>query len=444
MQDKGYSIPMETISTHLDTAFWGTAGGILFLLILSGFFSGSETALTAASRGKLRAQADKGSRGAEKALRITEDNERLIGSVLLGNNLVNILAASLATALFTRVFGESGVALATLVMTFLVLIFAEVLPKTYAITNSEKAAAAVAPIIEVIVTVFAPIVGAVRLLVRGVLRIFGVRIDPDSHVLAVREEIAGALHLGHSEGVVEKEDRDRILGALDLGDRTVEEIMLHRSGIEMVDAADDPETILSQCLASPYTRLPVYRVEPENIIGVVHAKDLLRAMYSRIGGPDGDAGALRGFQVTDVAKPPYFIPETTTLDDQMRQFLRMRSHFALVVDEYGSLQGLITLEDILEEIVGEITDEFDPDSEHPIRKTEDGQYLVDGAMTIRDFNRASDWTLPDDEANTVAGLVIHEAQMIPTVGQVFSFHHFRFEVIGREGNRVTALKIRPL
>jgi len=444
MQDKGYSIPMETISTHLDTAFWGTAGGILFLLVLSGFFSGSETALTAASRGKLRAQADKGSRGAEKALRITEDNERLIGSVLLGNNLVNILAASLATALFTRVFGESGVALATLVMTFLVLIFAEVLPKTYAITNSEKAAAAVAPIIEVIVTVFAPIVGAVRLLVRGVLRIFGVRIDPDSHVLAVREEIAGALHLGHSEGVVEKEDRDRILGALDLGDRTVEEIMLHRSGIEMVDAADDPETILSQCLASPYTRLPVYRVEPENIIGVVHAKDLLRAMYSRIGGPDGDAGALRGFQVTDVAKPPYFIPETTTLDDQMRQFLRMRSHFALVVDEYGSLQGLITLEDILEEIVGEITDEFDPDSEHPIRKTEDGQYLVDGAMTIRDFNRASDWTLPDDEANTVAGLVIHEAQMIPTVGQVFSFHHFRFEVIGREGNRVTALKIRPL
>ena len=435
---------METISTHLDTAFWGTVGGILLLLILSGFFSGSETALTAASRGKLRAQADKGSRGAEKALRITEDNERLIGSVLLGNNLVNILAASLATALFTRVFGESGVALATLVMTFLVLIFAEVLPKTYAITNSEKAAAAVAPVIGVIVTVFSPIVGAVRLLVRGVLRVFGVRIDPDSHVLAVREEIVGALHLGHSEGVVEKEDRDRILGALDLGDRTVEEIMLHRSGIEMIDAAADPQDIFSQCVNSPHTRLPVFRDEPENIIGVIHAKDLLRAMYKRIGGPDGTPGALRDFQVTDVAKPPYFVPETTTLDDQMRQFLRMRSHFGLVVDEYGSLQGLITLEDILEEIVGEITDEFDLDADHQVRKTEDGQYLVDGAMTIRDLNRATDWQLPDEEANTVAGLVIHEAQMIPTVGQVFSFHHFRFEVMEREGNRVTALKIRPL
>ncbi|GAA6199005.1 HlyC/CorC family transporter [Aquicoccus sp. SU-CL01552] len=435
---------METISTHLDTAFWGTVGGILLLLILSGFFSGSETALTAASRGKLRAQADKGSRGAEKALRITEDNERLIGSVLLGNNLVNILAASLATALFTRVFGESGVALATLVMTFLVLIFAEVLPKTYAITNSEKAAAAVAPLIGVIVTVFSPIVAAVRLLVRAVLRVFGVRIDPDSQVLAVREEIAGALQLGHSEGVVEKEDRDRILGALDLGDRTVEEIMLHRSGIEMIDAASAPQDIFAQCVNSPHTRLPVFRDEPENIIGVIHAKDLLRAMYKRIGGPDGTPDALRGFQITDVAKPPYFVPETTTLDDQMRQFLRMRSHFGLVVDEYGSLQGLITLEDILEEIVGEITDEFDVDADHPVRKTEDGQYLVDGAMTIRDLNRATDWQLPDDEANTVAGLVIHEAQMIPTVGQVFSFHHFRFEVMEREGNRVTALKIRPL
>lgn len=435
---------METTSTIFDTAFWTTTGAILLLLVLSGFFSGSETALTAASRGKLRAQADKGSNGAQKALKITEDNERLIGSVLLGNNLVNILAASLATALFTRVFGESGVALATLVMTFLVLIFAEVMPKTYAITNSEKAAAAVAPAIGIVVTVFAPVVAAVRLLVRAVLGLFGVRIDPDSHVLAVREEIAGALYLGHSEGVVEKEDRDRILGALDLGERTVEEIMLHRSGIEMIDAAADPDAILDQCLSSPYTRLPVFRDEPENIIGVVHAKDLLRAMYQRVSGPEGSVEALRGFQVTDVAKPPYFIPETTTLDDQMRQFLRMRSHFALVVDEYGSLQGLITLEDILEEIVGEITDEFDPDAEHPIKKTEDGQYLVDGAMTIRDLNRATDWHLPDDEANTIAGLVIHEAQMIPTVGQVFSFHNFRFEVTGREGNRIIGLKIRPL
>ncbi|MES0825378.1 HlyC/CorC family transporter [Ruegeria sp. SCP11] len=435
---------MEPSSSLIDGAFWFTTGAILLLLVLSGFFSGSETALTASSRGKLRAQADKGSRGAQKALDITDDNERLIGSVLLGNNLVNILAASLATALFTRLFGESGVALATLVMTLLVLIFAEVLPKTYAITNAEKAASLVAPIISVVVKVFSPIVAAVRLLVRGVLRLFGVQIDPDSNILAVREEIAGALQLGHSEGVVEKEDRDRILGALDLGDRAVEEIMLHRSNIEMIDADDAPEAILQQCLKSPHTRLPVFRDEQENIVGVVHAKDLFRAMYAHAGGTEGDSNRLKEFDISKVANDPYFVPETTTLDDQMREFLRMHSHFALVVDEYGSLRGLITLEDILEEIVGEIADEFDIEEDVPVTRTEDGQFLVEGAMTIRDANRAMDWTLPDDEANTVAGLVIHEAQMIPVVGQVFSFHGFRFEVTAKEGNRVTELKIRPL
>ncbi len=435
---------MEPSPALFDSAFWITSGAIFLLLILSGFFSGSETALTAASRGKLRSQADKGSRGAARALEITEDNERLIGSVLLGNNLVNILAASLATALFTRLFGESGVALATLAMTVLVLVFAEVLPKTYAITNSEAAASLVSRPIQIVVLVFAPIVEAVRWFVRGILGLFGVKTDPDSHILAVREEIAGALQLGHSEGVVEKEDRDRILGALDLGERAVEEIMLHRSGIEMIDADNDPEAILSQCLESSHTRLPVYRGDPDNIIGVVHAKDLLRGMHKLMFGPESSPAGLSGFRVADVAMKPYFVPETTTLDDQMRQFLRRRTHFALVVDEYGTLQGLITLEDILEEIVGEITDEFDLDEEQEAHRTEDGQLLVDGAMTIRDLNRATDWNLPDEHANTVAGLVMHEAQMIPTVGQVFSFHGYRFEVIARVGNRIQRLKIRPL
>ncbi len=427
-----------------DAAFWITAGAILVLLVMSGFFSGSETALTAASRGKLRSAAGRGDKGAERALHITDDSERLIGSVLLGNNLVNILATSLATALFTRLFGESGVALATLVMTLLVLVFAEVLPKTYAITNPELAAARVARPISVIVMLFAPVVAAVRVLVRGVLRVFGVQTDPDSNILAVREEIAGALHLGHSEGVVEKEDRDRILGALDLSARTVEEIMLHRSGIAMIDASLPVTDILRLSLDSPHTRLPLYRDEPENIVGVLHAKDLLRALHKMLGDGRIEPAELAGFDILSVAMPAYFVPETTTLDDQMRQFLRRSTHFALVVDEYGTLQGLITLEDILEEIVGEITDEFDTDEEQTITRAEDGSYVVDGAMTIRDLNRATDWTLPDDEANTIAGLVIHEAQMIPTTGQVFSFHGFRFEVVEKEENRLVALRIRPL
>lgn len=435
---------MDDASIIFDTAFWMTAGGILVLLLLSAFFSGSETALTAASRGKLRSQADKGSPGAARALKITEDNERLIGSVLLGNNLVNILAASLATALFTKAFGDSGVAWATLVMTLLVLIFAEVLPKTYAITNSETAAARVSGPISVVVLVFAPMVTAVRALVRGMLKLFGVETDPDSHILSVNEEIAGALALGHEEGVVHKEQRDRLLGALDLSERDVEEIMLHRSEIEMINAEDRPEKILSQCLQSSFTRLPVYQGEQENIVGVIHAKDLLRAVDKTLRGPDGITGDLSEFDIMEVVRRPYFVPETTALDDQMRQFLRLHTHFALVVDEYGALQGLITLEDILEEIVGEITDEFDVAEVEALKPESDGSYLVEGAMTIRDLNRMADWSLPDEEANTVAGLVIHEAQSIPTVGQVFSFHGFRFEVVERQQNRLTKLKVRPL
>ena len=431
-------------SLNLDYAFWITISAIFVLLLLSAFFSGSETALTAASRGKLQTQADKGSRGASRALSITEDNERLIGSVLLGNNLVNILATSLATALFTKLVGESSVALATLVMTVLVLIFAEVLPKTYAITNAERAAASVSAPIALLVTILDPIVSSVRKLVRGILWLFGVRTSADEPILAVREEIAGAISLGHLEGVVQKEDRDRILGALDLSERTVEEIMLHRSSIEMINFNDEPKEILAQCMSSNHTRLPVYKDEPENIIGVIHAKDLARSMYDKISGPDASLKNLLSLDISSVIMKPYFVPDTTALDEQMRQFLRRRAHFALVVDEYGSLEGMITLEDILEEIVGEIADEFDPDSTDLIKPDPEGVYEIDGTTTIRDLNRAMDWNLPDEHANTLAGLVLHEAQMIPAVGQVFRFHGFRFEVAGRNANRITVIRVRPL
>ncbi|MBC6407702.1 MAG: HlyC/CorC family transporter [Rhodobacteraceae bacterium] len=432
------------MSAPIDNAFWIITAAVAALLVLSAFFSGSETALTAASRGKLRTQANKGSKGAVRALRITENNERLIGSVLLGNNLVNILATSLATALFTRMFGESGVALATLLMTLLVLIFAEVLPKTYAITLPEAVAARVAAPLQLVIVVFAPIVGAVRLLVRGLFRVFGVSIDPNYRILSVRDEIAGAIHLGHSEGVVHKEDRDRMLGVLDLVDRTVDEVMLHRLGIEMIDVAASPAEIFKQCVKSNHTRLPVFKDNPENIIGVVHAKDLLRAVHGLVSRPGAQISDLTQFDISKIAQKPYFVPDTTSLADQMREFLRRRSHFALVVDEYGSLQGLITLEDLLEEIVGEIKDEFDSDAEQTVVRTDDGGFLVDGATTLRDLNRAHGWALPDDAANTIAGLVIHEAQALPNAGQVFSFHGLRLEVLQREHNRITRLKIRPL
>lgn len=430
----------------LDAAFWITALSILGLLCLSAFFSGSETALTASSRGKLKAQADKGSLGAASAMKVTEDSERMIGALLLGNNIVNILSASLATALLTRLFGDSGVALATLGMTVLVLIFGEVLPKTLAITFPEAVATRVAPVIRVLIVVFSPVVAVVRVLVRGMLHLMGVRGNEEGRITAMREEIAGTIALGHSEGAVEKDARDRLLGALDLTHRTVDEIMRHRRQIEMINADDAPEKILSQALASPHTRLPIFRDSDENILGVIHAKDLLREVDRLLRGNEtGGLEQLAGLDIVKVAMKPYFIPETTTLDEQMREFLTRRTHFALVVDEYGALQGLITLEDILEEIVGEITDEFDVVAKDGgLSRNEAGDYIIDGSMTIRDLNRANDWTLPDDEANTIAGLVIHESQTIPSEGQAFSFHGFRFEVLQKRENRITRLRVRPL
>ena len=436
---------METATSEIvswNITVWGTMAAIVILLLLSAFFSGSETALTAASRAKLNGLAEKGSKGAQRALNLTDDNERLIGAVLLGNNLVNILAASLATSLFTLLFGNSGVALATLVMTLLVLIFAEVMPKTYAITNPESAALRVSPIIAIVVRVLSPMVNTVRILVRFFLRMLGVQIDPNTRVLA-HQEIAEAIALHHSEGGVQKDDRDRLLGALDLKHREVAEIMLHRSYIEMIDALADPNQILTQALQSPYTRIPIYKGNPENIIGVLHAKDLLRTIDKMVRGSGEGLENLENFDILEIAMEPYFVPNSTSLDEQMRNFLRRKSHFALVVDEYGSLQGLITLEDILEEIVGEIADEHDRD-EDEVERTNESEIIVDGAMTIRDINRTCDWDLPDEEANTIAGLVIYEAQTIPTEGQIFSFHGYRFEVISREHNRIAKVRVRRL
>jgi Mg2+/Co2+ transporter CorB len=286
------------------------------------------------------------------------------------------------------------------------------------------------------VTALSPLIGNLR-------RMFGLDRQPGTQQTAGLERLAGAIERGHVSGAVEKEDRDRLLGALDLRHRTVDEIMRHRRQIEMIDADLAPGEIISRVLASPHTRLPIFRDSDENILGVVHAKDLLREVDRLVRG-DAPPG-IDALDIVKVAMKPYFIPETTTLDEQMREFLARRTHFALVVDEYGALQGLITLEDILEEIVGDITDEFDVvRKDAGLTVAEDGSYLVEGAMTIRDLNRATDWSLPDNEANTIAGLVIHEAQMIPSEGQVFSFHGFRFEVVTRRENRITRLKLRRL
>lgn len=422
-------------------AIW-IGAGIVVLLFVSAFFSGSETALTAASRAKLHGMADRGSKGAQAALNVKEDGERLIGAILVGNNIANILGTALATSLFTLLVGPNGIAVATVAMTAMVVIFSEIAPKNYAYSNPERAAVFVARPIAVVVRLLAPVVTTVTRGVRLFLRLFGVRMDPEAHALAL-DEIRGMVDLHHSEGAVEKAERDRLLAALDLREREVAEVMRHRRNIETIDASLPPGEILDFCLKSAHTRIPLWRDDPENIVGVIHAKDLLRAVHSVTTDAQGGWGSLDRLDVVEVAMEPWFVPDTTSLDEQLRAFLTRRSHFALVVDEYGDLQGLITLEDILEEIVGDIADEHDAEVEG-LTRLPDGALIVNGATTIRDFMRATDWSLPDDEANTIAGLVIHEAQAIPSAGQIFSFHGFRFEVLERRRNQITRLKVKKL
>lgn len=414
----------------------GTAIAIIFLLALSGFFSGSETSLTAASRSRMHALEKEGDPRAAAVNQLLSDKEGLIGAILLGNNLVNILATALASNLFIALFGPGGLAtaVATAVMTVLVLVFAEVLPKTYAITRPDDMARSVARPIGWLKLAVGWIVVGIQVVVNITLRTFGVKAA--GTVVPFDEEIRGVVDFAHSEGGMDTADRHRLVGALDLKDLTVEDVMIHRKNINMLDADLGPRELVMQALASPHTRLPLYRGDQDEIIGILHAKDLLRAIAAQ--GADLDE-----LELEEIIREPWFTPETTPVQDQLDQFLTKRSHFALVVDEYGALQGLVTLEDILEEIVGDIRDEHDV-AVQGVRPQPDGSVNVDGWVPIRDLNRARGWDLPDEGAVTVAGLVIHEAQTIPEPGQCFVFHGYQFDVLRRMRNQITGLKVRPV
>jgi Mg2+/Co2+ transporter CorB len=415
---------------------WLSVGAILLCLLASFFFAGSETALTASSRATmLRLQQD-GNRNAGIVNRLLAARERLIGALLLGNNAVNILASSLATSVFLVWFGDVGVIYATGLMTVLVVVFAEVLPKTIAFNAPDRMALAAARPMALVVRVLGPVLVAIEWLVRQLLRFLGVRIGEEQSILAPHEEIRGTVDLLHREGSVEKLDRDMMGGLLDLRDLTVADVMVHRTEMTTVNADDPAEDIVSAVLKSGFTRIPLWRDKPENIVGILHAKDLLRVLKNA----EGDLGEV---DVMAIALPPWFVPDIRALSEQLKAFRRRKTHFALVVDEYGEVEGLVTLEDILEEIVGDISDEHDVPVPG-VRPQPDGSVNVDGSVPIRDLNRAMDWNLPDAEATTIAGLVIHEARSIPDVGQSFTFHGFRFSVMRKQRNRIMALRITPV
>jgi Mg2+/Co2+ transporter CorB len=409
---------------------------IVLLIILSAFFNGAETALTAASRARMLSLEQNGNRRAMLVNRLIGSPEKMIGAVLLGNTLVDVLAAALASSLAVTLVGEVGVAYATAIMTVLIVIFAAVLPKTYAMAGPDRAALLLAWPMRIVILVLTPFTVTVSFIVRQLLRLTPGQADDDANILARHEELRGTIELSQREGAVGKGDANMLGGVLDLGSLEVGDIMIHRTNMETVDIALPPEQIVDAVLRSQFTRVPVWRDDPENIVGVLHTKDMLGALAA--GG-----WSLAALDIAKVMAPPWFVPEHTSVKLQLNAFLKRKAQLALVVDEYGGVKGLVTLEDILEEIVGQISDEHDtPDV--GVRVQPDGSVLVEGSVAVRDLNRQMDWDLPGEEASTVAGVVIHEAQTIPEAGQTFNFHGYRFEILRKSRNRITSLRVKPL
>ena len=405
---------------------------IIFLILCSTFFSGSETGLTAMSRARMHKLASEGNKKAKLAIKLREDKDKLIGTILLGNTAVNIISSVLAGVLIDDLFPNDGywLAAATCIMTFLVLIFGEVIPKTYAIRNADKVAMLAATPIAFIIWVLSPITKLVQIVSNFFLKLFGLSGLADT--MPGVDALRGAIDLHHSEGSVVKDDRDMLGSILDLSHMTVEEVMAHRRDMATVDIGLPADEIVKMAVNSNHTRLPIWENDEENIIGILNTKDVLKL----------DRDHPTNAEIRELLYEPPFIPNTTTLRDQLESFRAKRAHMAIVVDEYGALMGLVTLEDILEEIVGQIDDEHDKVMTG-IKRRKDGSIIVRGNVSVRDLNREMDWSLPiEEDANTVAGLIIALAQQIPDVGEKVSYKKTHFKVLGKVRNQITSVRIR--
>ena len=411
------------------SSLWLLALTVGLLIVASAFFSSAETALTAASDARMRQLANKGNKRAKIVEKLRADREGLIGSILIGNNAVNVLGSALATSFAIALFGEGGLVWATIGMTVLLVVFAEVMPKTYAFTYADSYALRIAPVLQLVVRALSPLSVGIRLLATQIIRP-----NPDANENR-EEELRGLIELQGNDGNADDRERKAMLSSiLDLNEISVEAIMTHRGTVSMINADDQVEDILRYVLNSPHTRHPVFSGKSDNIVGVLHVKDLLRAVG------EAETGMILPETVQNIASDAYFIPETTLLFDQLQAFRSRREHFAVVVDEYGDFRGIVTLEDILEEIVGDIDDEHDIDLAG-LTPQADGSWLVDGNVTIRDLNRTLGWHLPDEDASTVAGLVLFESRTIPSPGQEFRFHDIRFRIVKRKGNRLIQLRL---
>ena len=409
---------------------------VLFCLLLAAYLSAAETAITGASRQRMHRLAQQGNKRAALVNDLLDRKDETVSAVLLGNNVVNIFSASLTTAVLTALFGAAGVVYATLAIGVLVVIFAEVMPKTWALLRADRVALILAPSIVVTLMILGPMARGVAWISRFFLGLMRVRTDQTHDAGEQNELLRGAIEM-HGEGLAgdaAPAEKAMLRSVLDLGDQTVGDVMTHRGNVTLIDADQPTDAIVTQMLSKPHTRIPLYRGQTDNIVGVLHAKDLFRAVEA--------AGGPAGVDTDSVMTPPWFIPESTVLFDQLQAFRARHEHFAIVVDEYGALRGIVTLEDIIEEIVGDIEDEHDAIKRGVVRR-DDGSLICQGDVPIRDLNREFGWNLPQDVAITIAGLVLHEARRIPEVGQMYAFYGFRFEILKREGTRIAELRIFP-
>jgi Mg2+/Co2+ transporter CorB len=421
------------INLHLPIEI--AAPAVIICLALGAYMSAAETAITGASAPRMHRLQQQGNKRAALVNKLLDRKDEAVSAVLLGNSVVNILSASLTTAVLTALFGAAGVVYATIAVGMLVVVFAEVMPKTWALLRADRVALLLAPSILFTIFVLGPVARAVAWISRFFLYLLGVR----AHIAGADEHaelLRGAIEMHGDNKTDEDAPAEKLMlrNVLDLGDRTVSDVMTHRANVVLINADEPTSSIVTEMLAAPYTRIPLYRGQPDNVVGVAHAKDLFRAVKA--------AGGPETVKISDVMTTPWFIPESTILFDQLQAFRARHEHFAIVVDEYGALRGIVTLEDIIEEIVGDIEDEHDA-VRHGVVHRDDGSLVCQGTVPVRDLNRAYGWELPEDVATTIAGVVLHEARRIPEVGQVYAFYGFRFEILKREGTRIAELRIVP-
>jgi Mg2+/Co2+ transporter CorB len=401
------------------------------LLLFSSISAARETAFTASSVGKMQKLKTTDYR-AEIILNLIKIKERVISSLLITNTVVNIISTTLVTTLFLKIFGDQGAIYASIIMSIMIVFFGEVLPKSLAVLRPETIALLFARLLKVIVTILLPINVTLHMIVNLIIKIFKLE---NTNIISVSEEVKGILDYQHEAGNVIKTDRDMLGGVLDLKDIEVKAIMIHRNEICMINADLTLQEITNLAVNTPYSRIPLWKNDKDNVIGILHIKNLLKELQ-------------RNHFNFDLAKrenfiiEPWFVSEHLLINEQLHAFRQKRNHFALVVNEYGELQGLVTLEDILEEIVGNIEDEHDINNSKIIEKQH--SYILDGSLNIRDLNRQLGWSLPDNNANTIAGLIIHETHKIPDQGETLELFGFKVTILKKEGSKILTVKFKKL